>query len=209
MSMSAIAIVLPPGWDFGEVSLNARGVTACQLNLFGTGIGSFNDRIRSAVLGGSPFGDIQEQGFVTGLSLRPNDNSATMSSDEQLCKLQRYTEEIMASMAGGLRNYTYEAFSGRVCRGEDAGKVYRYDIKKGRGKKERLTFPNTRSGSPGSMCAYCATPSELINYVSCHDNETLFDSIQQKAVENMPLEERCRLNRLATSIVALSQVLLV
>lgn len=31
---------------------------------------SFNDRIRDAVLGGSPFGDPLQQGFVTGLSLQ-------------------------------------------------------------------------------------------------------------------------------------------
>lgn len=58
----------------------------------------------------------------SGLSLRPSDNSTMMSPDEQLRKLQRYTEEIMASMAGGLRNFTLEAFSGRICRGEDAGR---------------------------------------------------------------------------------------
>lgn len=31
---------------------------------------SFNDRIRDAVLGGSPFGHPLQQGFVTGLSLQ-------------------------------------------------------------------------------------------------------------------------------------------
>ncbi|MEZ4620656.1 MAG: hypothetical protein R2867_34815 [Caldilineaceae bacterium] len=37
------------GWDFGEVMHNARGVNATQLNLAGTGIGTFNDRLRNAV----------------------------------------------------------------------------------------------------------------------------------------------------------------
>ncbi|GMP68577.1 hypothetical protein CsSME_00028150 [Camellia sinensis var. sinensis] len=44
------------GWDFGEVAKNGRGINASQFNLCGTGIGSFNDRIRDALLGGSPFG---------------------------------------------------------------------------------------------------------------------------------------------------------
>jgi len=35
----------------------------------GTGIGSFNDRIRDAINGGSPFGNPLQQGFSTGLFL--------------------------------------------------------------------------------------------------------------------------------------------
>lgn len=37
------------GWSFGEVAGNARGVQASQLNLAGTGIASFNDRLRDGV----------------------------------------------------------------------------------------------------------------------------------------------------------------
>jgi pullulanase/glycogen debranching enzyme len=58
------------GWDFGEVSKNSRGLNASQHNLAGTGIGSFNDRIRDTAIGGSPFGDPLQQGFLTGLSLQ-------------------------------------------------------------------------------------------------------------------------------------------
>ena len=43
------------GWNFGEVANNARGVNATQFNLAGTGIGTFNDRLRDAVRGGGPF----------------------------------------------------------------------------------------------------------------------------------------------------------
>ena len=35
------------GWDFGEVANNARGKNATQLNIPGTGIGVFNDRLRA------------------------------------------------------------------------------------------------------------------------------------------------------------------
>ena len=57
------------GWNFGEVADNARGVNATQLNMAGTGIGIFNDRLRDAVRGGGPFdgGAPANQGFVTGL----------------------------------------------------------------------------------------------------------------------------------------------
>jgi len=40
------------GWNFGEVADNARGENATQLNLAGTGIGTFSDRLRDAVRGG-------------------------------------------------------------------------------------------------------------------------------------------------------------
>ena len=43
------------GFDFGEVANNSLGVNASQKNLFGNGIGTFNDRIRDGIRGGSPF----------------------------------------------------------------------------------------------------------------------------------------------------------
>ncbi len=43
------------GWDFGEVANNARFDQATQLNMAGTEIGTFSDRLRDAVRGGSPF----------------------------------------------------------------------------------------------------------------------------------------------------------
>ncbi len=50
------------GWDFGEVAGNARGKNATQINLDGTGIGTFNDRLRDGARGGGPFNPVQEQG---------------------------------------------------------------------------------------------------------------------------------------------------
>ena len=38
-----------------QVAFNQRGRNATQLNMAGTGIGTFNDRLRDAVMGGSPF----------------------------------------------------------------------------------------------------------------------------------------------------------
>ena len=56
------------GWNFGEVAGNARFYQAVQGQLGGTGIGSFNDRIRDAVRGGSVHDDDPRtgQGFATG-----------------------------------------------------------------------------------------------------------------------------------------------
>ena len=49
-----------------QVSSNQRGVNASQVNLGGTGLASFNDRFRDAVVGGSPFASPLFQGWVTG-----------------------------------------------------------------------------------------------------------------------------------------------
>ena len=42
------------GWNFGEVANNALFEQATQGQLGGTGIGTFTDRLRDAVHGGSP-----------------------------------------------------------------------------------------------------------------------------------------------------------
>jgi len=49
------------GWNFGEVADNARFEQATQLNMGGTGIGTFNDRLRDAVRGGGPFDTGQDE----------------------------------------------------------------------------------------------------------------------------------------------------
>jgi len=62
------------GWDFGSAA--AKGLTACpdcyakQTNMTGTGIGTFNDRLRDAAHGGYSTDSLQirAQGFSNGLS---------------------------------------------------------------------------------------------------------------------------------------------
>src|SRR6202171_4343176 len=60
------------GLDFGEVANNRLGINASQKNLFGNGIGTFNDRIRDGIRGGDPFSDQRLQGFATGLFTDPS-----------------------------------------------------------------------------------------------------------------------------------------
>ena len=62
------------GWNFGEVANNSLFVQATQGQLDGTGIGSFNDRLRDAVHGGAPFDPDHRtfQGFGTGLLTQPS-----------------------------------------------------------------------------------------------------------------------------------------
>ena len=68
------------GWNFGEVANNARFVQATQANMAGTGIGTFNDRLRDAVRGGGPFdANPRVQGFASGLYTDPNGDAVNGS----------------------------------------------------------------------------------------------------------------------------------
>lgn len=55
-----------------------------------------------------------------------------------------------------------------------------------------------------SICGFAEEPCETINYVSSHDNLTLFDKIRKTNFE-VPLLEQERMNRLALSIILTSQ----
>ena len=89
------------GWNFGEVANGARFVQASQLSLNGTGIGTFNDRLRDAIRGGGA-GDAVENlmkvpGFVSG-----RESSA------------RVADQIRAGLAGSLRNYRMATADGTI-----------------------------------------------------------------------------------------------
>jgi pullulanase-type alpha-1,6-glucosidase len=167
------------GWDFGEVANNARGRNATQLNIAGSGIGVFNDRLRDAVRGGSPFSDPRDQGFATGLVLTNNANEGRDAEDQQIL-LNNYTDWIRLGLAGNLAGYELVRADGKTVPG-------------------RLIPYNS------APAGYTADPQENIVYVSAHDNQTLFDAIQAKAPAEATLADRLRMNNLAVSIVMLSQ----
>nr|XP_015876702.2 pullulanase 1, chloroplastic [Ziziphus jujuba var. spinosa] len=166
------------GWDFGEVAKNGRGVNASQFNLPGTGIGSFNDRIRDAILGGSPFGHPLQQGFVNGLFLQPNGHNQDTATERLMLAVSK--DHIQVGMAANLRDFVLTDCEGK----EVKGSVLTHD---------------------GVPVAYASCPTETVNYVSAHDNETLFDIVSLKTPIGISVDERCRINHLATSIIALSQ----
>ncbi len=114
------------GWDFGEVANGRRGVNATQANMAGTGIGTFNDRIRNAVRGGSAFGDPRDQGFATGLFTDPNGHNQGGPADR--ATLLAATDKIRIGMAGSLRNYLLVDHTGReILGGQYEGTGYTDD----------------------------------------------------------------------------------
>ncbi|MBE9473531.1 MAG: pullulanase-type alpha-1,6-glucosidase [Chloroflexi bacterium] len=167
------------GWNFGEVADNARGQNATQPNLGGSGIGSFNDRLRDAARGGNPFQGIQEQGFVTGLYTDPNELEKN-PPESQLATLLDLKDQIRVSIAGNLADYPLI-------------------------NAEGIQITGSLANYNGQPAGYTQDPQENIVYIEAHDNETLFDAIQYKLPMNTSIEERVRVQNLGFDLVALSQ----
>jgi pullulanase-type alpha-1,6-glucosidase len=170
------------GWDFGEVAGNARGVNATQLNAAGTGIGTFNDRLRDAVRGVGPFDrgeDMRKQGFISGLVLDPNEIQSE-PDDADLRRLRHETDWIRIGMAGNLRDYV---------------------LVDGRG----VAVTGAEIDYNGAPAGYTLDPQEAINYASAHDNQTLYDALTYGAPQDTSMAERVAMQQLALSIVALGQ----
>jgi pullulanase-type alpha-1,6-glucosidase len=167
------------GWDFGEVAFNARGVNATQRNMAGTGVATFNDRLRDAVRGGGSSDGVQEQGFITGLSYEPNGiTSGTAAA--QLERLLLAGDHVKVGLAGNLSDYHLEDHSGHMV----VGALVPYH---------------------GQATGYATEPTETITYIEAHDNETLWDAIQLKAAPEATVEDRVRMQCLGLSLVLLGQ----
>jgi pullulanase len=171
------------GWNFGDTQNNQIGPEADQMNLYGFGIGTFNDRIRTAIRGGSRFTKkiLQAQGFATGLftdsSDFTNQNPPELGQKGQLLQ---YSDWILIGLTGNLRDYRFVDSAGATVTG--AGVDYN-----------------------GQPVGYTATPIESINYCSCHDNQDLFDAVQMKSNLKDNIATRARRQVFAMSIVALGQ----
>lgn len=170
------------GWNFGEVANNARGENATQFNMAGTGIGTFNDRLRDAVRGGGPFDNgpslIQNQGFINGLYTDPN--ALNQGDDEERQRLLLAADLIKVGLTGNLRDYTFVDRTGKQVTGAQVD----YN---------------------GSPAGYTLDPQESITYVEAHDNQTLFDNNVYKAPRDTTMADRVRMQNLGISIVGLAQ----
>jgi pullulanase-type alpha-1,6-glucosidase len=176
------------GWNFGEVMNDARGVNATQLNMAGTGIGTFNDRIRDAVRGGGPFDsswDIRTyQGFATGQWFDPNE-LGTATAAMKTAMLQA-TDRLKVGMAGNLADFRL-----RICTLV--------------GDYNRPGSALSYGSNPAQPTGYTQDPQEAINYVSAHDNQDLFDIVQAKLPTGTSMADRVRVQVLALATVALGQ----
>ncbi|GAB6940479.1 pullulanase-type alpha-1,6-glucosidase [Isoptericola variabilis] len=181
------------GWNFGEVADNALFTQATQGQLGGTGIGTFSDRLRDAVHGGSPVDAASRftQGFGTGLFTDPNGREATEGdagsvndgSDDERADLGHQTDLVRLGLAGNLRDFAFRASddgAGETTRGEDLD--YR-----------------------GAPAGYADSPEEVVTYVDAHDNETLFDLLTLKLPQETSMDDRVRMNTVSLATTALAQ----
>ena len=169
------------GWNFGEVADNARFRQATQLELNGTGIGAFNDRLRDAVHGGGPFDSDKRhhQGYGTGLFTDPNGNSPC-SPEENRARLGHATDLVKLSLAGALRDFRFRTHTGEWRSGAE------------------LDYGGRPAG-------FASQPQEAVNYVDAHDNETLWDIGAYKLPLSLCTDDRIRMALLALATVALGQ----
>ncbi len=149
------------GWNFGEVQDDKRFVQATQKHLAGTGIGSFSDRLRDAVRGGSPFdgGDTirKTQGFGNGALVDANEMDGV-----ELATALHQSDLVRLGMAGNLKEFVLTDKDGMPKKGSDID----YN---------------------GQPAGYAQDPIEIQNYVDKHDNQTLFDNLIYKAPEGADL----------------------
>ena len=170
------------GWDMGEMVRGGRGTAANQLNMAGTGIGTFNDRLRDGARGGGPFdsaGDLRKnQGFSSGLYFDPNELSAANATTKDA--LNHGVDLIKIGMAGGVGTFRMVSATGSTT---SAGAI----------------------GYGGVSGGYTQDPQESINYVSSHDNQILWDIVQYKMPTGRTMDDRVRAVAQAMDVVLLGQ----
>jgi hypothetical protein len=155
-------------------------VQASQLSLNGSGIGTFNDRERDAVRGGSVddagIDMVRRQGYINGLVYDPNQKAGEPSRGD----LMKAADMVRAGLAGSIRNYTLQAADDRTVR------------------LDAIDY----NGQPAG---YASEPGETVNYVENHDNRTLFDINVLKLPVGTSSADRARVQVLGMAIDAFSQ----
>lgn len=172
------------GWNFGEVANNAQFEQAAQIPLAGTEIGTFTDRLRDAVRGGSSFVSADElrfgQGIGNGLLVQPNELQTEAQQAAQLAEYYLSMDQIRVGLAGNLANFPLVNALGNSVTGKD--------IPYG-----------------GAPTGYALDPADTINYVSKHDNQTLWDNNHYRIAFDATTEQRVRMQNLSLAYPLLSQ----
>jgi pullulanase len=171
------------GWNFGEVANNQRFIQASQLELSGTEIGTFTDRLRDDVRGGAFTAQgkaiRKNQGIGNGLATIPNELNSE-STAENLNSYYIMADQLRIGLTGNLSNFSLETFEGK----QQLGKEIRYG--------------DQPSG-------YALDPADTINYVSKHDNQTLWDNNQYRIAYHVSKHGRVRMQLQSLAFAIFSQ----
>jgi pullulanase len=174
------------GWNFGEVADNSRFVQASQLALGGTEIGTYNDRLRDAVRGGGN-NTRDSQGLGNGLLMQPNErqilSASSQANNQQEYEQQEYRlrmDQLRVGLAGNLSGFPLYLIKGKQRLGKD------------------IPYGDQPTG-------YALDPADTINYVSKHDNQTLWDNSQYRLPFDVSTDDRVRMHLQSLSFVLYSQ----
>ena len=172
--------LLGEGWNFGEVANGARFVQASQLSLNGSGIGSFSDRGRDAARGGSAGeggeASVQHQGWLNGLVYAPN----ALGQGRSPLDLLAAADLIRVGLAGSIRDVQLSPWQGP------------------RRRLDEIAYGDQPAG-------FASQPSEVVNYIENHDNQTLFDVHALKLPLDTSRADRARVQILGAALTAFSQ----
>ncbi len=169
------------GFNFGDTVNGQIGPNADQENMYGFGIGTFNDRIRDGIRGGGPFSDERVQGFATGLFTDSSDfTNGSLPTGAQQATLLQYADWIRVGLTGNLRDYILTNAQGQTV----TGAAINYN---------------------GQPAGYTQSPIEAINYCSVHDNQDLFDVVQLRSSFSDNTATRARRQAMAMSLILLGQ----
>ncbi|NHZ64273.1 alpha-1,6-glucosidase domain-containing protein [Massilia genomosp. 1] len=168
------------GWNFGEVADGARFVQASQLSLNGSGIGTFSDRARDHVRGGSAADTgedmVRRQGYINGLVYDPN----ALAGERAPADLMQAADMVRVGLAGSVRSYVMQTW-------------------------KDSTLQLAAIDYNGQPAGYASEPGEAVNYVENHDNQTLYDMNVYKLPLATTGAERARVQVLGAAINAFSQ----
>jgi len=174
------------GWNFGEVANNKRFVQASQLELGGTEIGTYSDRLRDAVRGGGN-NTRDSQGVGNGLLMQPNERQsqgfATQANKSQEYSQQEYNlriNQLRVGLAANLADFPLNRINGKQVLGKD------------------IPYGDQPTG-------YAFDPADTINYVSKHDNQTLWDNNQYRLPFDISTDDRVRMHLQSLAFVLYSQ----
>lgn len=164
------------GWNFGEASNDRLFVNASQSNMAGTEIGTFNDRIRDNIRGGGP--------TTGGSDLRTSQGLGN--------GLHWVPNTERGADANSLSDYLSRADRSRISL---AGTLSDY----------RIINSSGEAVVGSSLGGYADDPADIINYVSKHDNQTLWDNNQYRIDYDTVIEDRVRFQTLSLAYTMYSQ----
>jgi len=169
------------GWNFGEVASNSQFIQASQLELGGSEIGTFSDRLRDAVRGGGN-NTRDSQGVGNGLLTFPNEKQANEKQNQAEIHVDYSLrmDQLRIGLAGNLVNFPLREENGKQVLGKD------------------ISYGDQPTG-------YALDPADTINYVSKHDNQTLWDNSQYRLAFDTSTDDRVRMHLQSLSFALFAQ----